>query len=120
MKDRKINSRRRKGNQTTGMEEVVRRYRRSGLTQEAFALQEGMSVWTLRNWCRRVGSSRAVSQKTTPELVEVRKPLASAGPERSRSRDYRIEWPDGTALVVPAGFELGEVGPLIEMLRRGS
>lgn len=99
-------------------EQLVRAYRESGLTQEAFARRRQMSVWTLRNACRRVNTRSKEPEEQPAGFIEVEPDFTRRAQAAASGRSYRIELDGQTALTVPAGFERQEVQSLIELLRR--
>jgi len=77
-------------------------YRKSGLTQRAFAAQAGISVASLSQWLRR-----AKRREETPGFVELPRISSSVG-----AVGYKLEFPGGLKLEIPRGFSAAEVEQL--------
>lgn len=90
-------------------EKILRRYRHSQLTAEAFAAQAGIGVSTLHAWRRQAAETKSVGG---PAFVAVPN-LLSLGPA---SATYRLQWPGGLRLEVAAGFAAEELATLLQLL----
>jgi transposase-like protein len=92
-------------------EKILNTYRKSGLTQEKFAAQAGLSLSCLSNWLRR---AKAQAQSGAPSFLEMSLPSANS----SRwAPGYRVELPGGIRLELPAGFTPAEAAELCRILR---
>lgn len=92
-------------------EKILTAYRASGLTQEKFAAQAGLSLSCLSNWLRR---AKAQAPSRPVSFLEVSSPAASS----SRwSPGYRVELPGGVRLELPSGFAPAEAAELCRILR---
>jgi transposase-like protein len=89
-------------------EKILRRYRHSQLTAEAFAAQAGIGVSTLHAW-RQAAETKSVGG---PAFVAVPN-LLSPG---TASAAYRLQWPGGLRLEVAAGFAAEELATLLQLL----
>ena len=85
-------------------ERIVAAYRRSGLTQVAFAEQIGISVYVLRDWIYRP-RPREQSQRLVP--IRVAAPLTG---------DVEITLPRGVSARVPADVAPDFVAALVRAL----
>ena len=89
--------------------DLVAAYERSGMSQQAFAAQQGIALSTLQRWRRQ----RQISQKTgRAGLVAVPNWLG-AGPAPGT---YRLCFSRGLVLEVMAGFPPGELRSLVQLL----
>jgi lambda repressor-like predicted transcriptional regulator len=93
-------------------EKILSAYRKSGLTQEKFAAQAGLSLSCLSNWLRR---AKAQTHSSPASFLEVSLPAAAA-PNRL-APGYRVELPGGIRLELPAGFTPAEAAELCRILR---
>jgi hypothetical protein len=91
-------------------EQILQDYRQSQLTQKEFAVQAGLSVWTLQAWLRKVPRRPGPIH---PAFLAVPN-LLSAAPAPPA---YRLQWPDGLSLEVGAGFVSEELAGLLQLLR---
>lgn len=82
-------------------------YRKSGLTQKAFASQAGISVNCLNLWLRK--------EKEEPGSRPVRF-LSLPGPASAPAAAYKIRFVSGTSLEVVQGFALQELSHLCRVL----
>lgn len=82
---------------------LVQRWRRSDLTQRAFAAAEGLNENTLKWWCSRF-------RKESPAFLEVviEEPPTSAPDFQVEIGDFRVR--------VPVGFDAGELRRLVHAL----
>jgi lambda repressor-like predicted transcriptional regulator len=90
---------------------ILEQYHQSGLTQEAFAAQAGISCSALSSWLRRAAAN---SHSQQPQFLSVPNLLATG----RGSAVYRLQWPDGFTLEVVAGFAASELGVLLQVVRR--
>lgn len=90
-------------------EQILRRYRHSQLTAEAFAAQAGIGVATLHAWRRQAAGTKSAGG---PDFIAVPN-LLSAVPA---ARTYRLLWPGGLSLEVAAGFAAEELATLLQLL----
>ena len=93
-------------------EKILTAYRKSGLTQEKFAAQAGLSLSCLSNWLRRAKAQKAPSRPAS--FLEVS--LPAAAPSRW-APGYRVELPGGIRLELPSGFTPAEASELCRILR---
>lgn len=96
---------------------AVQRWRRSRLTAEQFAKQEGLAVSTLRWWSSELGrGTRAKREPVKPVPLEVRvdgRAVAMAGAA------IEVE-ADGVLVRVPVGVDAAYVASLARLLGRAS
>lgn len=102
------------------MRDLIRRWESSGLSQRAFAEQEGVTSSTFQYWRRRVLRERgrkARSERARPvPLSPVRIiPDAARAPESS-SPAFELRTPGGLAVRVPVGFDERELVRLLEVV----
>ncbi len=90
--------------------EVVAAYQRGGQTQPAVAAQHGIGLSTLERWLRQ---SREGPAPRRAALVEVPNLMGA----RPKVASYCLRFPGGLVLELSAGFDLGEVGRLAELVR---
>lgn len=90
-------------------EKILTAYRKSGLTQEKFAAQAGLSLSCLSNWLRR-----AKAQAPPVSFLELAPPATN--PSRW-APGYRVELPGGIRLELPSGFTPAEAVELCRILR---
>ena len=92
--------------------DLLAEYHRSGLTQREFAAREGMSVSCLNIWLRK---TRVKDRSTVPPtFVQLPVGLSLGGNSRPT---YKIGFPAGHSVEVSAGFHLGELRELCQLLR---
>lgn len=65
---------------------AISEFERSGLSQEAFATQQGVSVGTLRGWIYRLRRERKASVSLVPVRV-----IASTAPAARQANEQGIE-----------------------------
>jgi transposase-like protein len=90
--------------------EVVAAYQRGGQTQQTVAAQHGIGLSTLERWLRRSGEGPAPRRAA---LVEVPNPMGA----RPQAASYGLRFPGGLVLELSAGFDLGEVRRLAELVQ---
>jgi len=91
--------------------QVLAEYHQSGLTQGAFAAQAGISCSALSSWLRRAATN---SDGNKPQFVSVPNLLSSG----RGSAAYRLQWSDGFAVEVSAGFAAQELSALLKTIQR--
>ena len=89
-------------------ESILRAYRRSELTQKAFAGEAGIGLSTLQKWLRASGAAPA----SPVEFVAVPNVLAHS----PAASVYRLRWPHGVVLELSPGFRPEEVAALLPIL----
>jgi hypothetical protein len=88
-------------------------FKRSGLTQRAFAQKFGIGLSTLQLWLRQAASTPVTSR---PEgFVEI--PDAFSFPPQQAVGCYRIHLPTGVSLEIPVGSVCPELPGLLQHLR---
>ena len=89
--------------------EILEAYRRSGLSQNQFAAQAGMSVSTLNVWLRQdlAPPSPGAGFVQIPNLLPPAPVLAA----------YRVHLPSGVILEVREGFQTQELGSLLQLAK---
>jgi|SRR5688572_5029321 len=87
-------------------EAFLKGYRQSGLTQQAFVAQAGISLASLSKWLRR-----ARSLKAPRGFVEIPALKPSAG-----AAGFKVEFPGGVKLEIARGFSPAEAEQLCRML----
>ena len=91
--------------------DLLAEYHKSGLTQREFAARKGLSVSCLSIWLRR---SRVKARSTVPPtFVQLPVDLSLGGNSRPT---YKIGFPGGHSVEVSAGFDLGELRELCQLL----
>jgi len=96
--------------------EILKEYRKSGLSQTRFAESRDLSVSTLRSWLRK-SPSTAQTDKPTGKLLPVRvisDPWIGTPPSSGLS--FEIFFHSGRRLRVPSGFDPHELKDLIDLL----
>ena len=91
--------------------QILEQYHQSGLTQKDFAAQAGISYSALSSWLRQAFRK---ADSHPPEFVPVPNLLATG----RASTAYRLQWSDGFALEVVAGFAPSELSALLQAVRR--
>ena len=91
--------------------QMLDQYHQSGLTQEAFAAQAGISCSALSSWLRRAAAN---ADSLQPQFLRLPN-LFSAG---RGSAAYRLQWADGFSLEVATGFAAQELGALLKTIQR--
>lgn len=102
----------------------VERWRRSGLTADRFAEQEGVNARTLAFWkwrLKRDGAAQVVTNfgsmaEKRVAFVEVIAPRAAVSPGETRSTAIEVVLPTGYRVRVAGGFERGTLVELLEVL----
>ncbi len=90
-------------------EKILRAWRASSLPDQAFATGAGVGVSTLHAWRRRAAARSAVPLS---RFVAVPNLLAAGPPAPA----YRLHWAGGLSLEVRAGFAVGELAALLQLL----
>ena len=90
------------------IEELIGEYRKSGLTQRAFAEQRGLRYSTFTGWLRK----RRRRDAEAPDSYWVELPTLN----NSLRADYCLEWPGGVKLHVGRGFDEREVRQLAQTI----
>jgi transposase-like protein len=105
-------------------EEIVARYRQSGLTQRVFAQTGGLSVSTLQYWLRQTRADqeeKTVQTSRSKDAPSVSWLEVELDGQRSAAaqlpRRYEIELASGVVLRVGHDFADGEVRRLLALLR---
>jgi transposase-like protein len=104
------NKARRKHRTPAQRQQVLADYRRSGLSQKAFAAQVGVGVSTLQLWLRQEKHA-PTAQATT--FVPVPNLLAQA----PAPAVYRLRLVGGAVLEIGSGYKREELEPLLELLK---
>ena len=91
--------------------QILDQYHQSGLTQQVFAAQAGISCSALSSWLRR---ARTNADSNPPQFVTLPNLLATG----RGSAAYRLQWPDGFILEVVAGFAASELSTLLKVVQR--
>jgi transposase-like protein len=91
--------------------DLVAAYLRSGLSQEQFALQEGIAPSNIQRWIQQ--GRAAPERKCRRRLVEV--PNLLAAPPANAL--YRLRWSQGMVLELNRGFEPEAVRVLVQLLQ---
>lgn len=86
----------------------------SGVSLRRFAAQQGVSVWTLYAWRRRLAKKSAAAPLAEPALVAV--DVIGAQP-RSPTATYELALPGGACLHLPRDFDAQRVAELLLALR---
>ena len=95
-------------------EQLLAAYRRSGLTQKAFAAQTGIGYSTLTSWLKKAGASPGAGLADgPPALIRIPNLLPPAG----RVAAYRLEFAGGLRVEVARGFDPEELGRLLAVAR---
>lgn len=96
--------------------EIIKEYRKSGLSQLRFAEAKDLSVSTLRSWIRKFPSSTQADQPAG-KLLPVRV-ISDARVIESTSSgfSFEVQFPSGKKLRVPSGFDSKELKDLIHLL----
>jgi transposase-like protein len=91
--------------------QILTDYRRSGLTQKAFAAQVGIGHSTLTLWLRQATAGESAGSPTfvpVPNLLPV--PRAATA--------YRLQFPRGLTVEVAPGFDAEELSALLQVAQR--
>lgn len=75
-------------------QEIVDRFRRSGLSQREFCEDEGLSTSTLSYWLRKLGSRSAPAELDTAQFIR----LVDASPSGIEPLSLVVELPGGVVL----------------------
>ena len=95
-------------------EKLLATYRRSGLTQKAFAAQAGIGCSTLTSWLGKAGAPPSAGMADNPPaLIRVPNLLPRAG----RVAAYRLEFAGGLTVEVARGFDPEELRRLLAAAR---
>ncbi len=97
---------------------AVAEYRRSGVTQRAFAARCGVSVTTLRRWLDRSGTT-ARRPNDRPSILPVRVVASTAPLARWQSDEVvavEVLLPGGVQLALRAGADVEYVARLVRAL----
>lgn len=89
--------------------ELLEAFGRSGLTQQAFCREHGLSVATFSNW-RRKAERTAKSERPTFRPVRLSASALNWGPA--------VRLPDGVELFFPEGSSAQDIAALIMALSR--
>lgn len=91
--------------------DLLAEFHKGGLTQREFAARKGLSLSCLSIWLRK---ARAKDRSTVPPtLVQLPVDLAVG---RNARPTYKIGFPGGHSMEVPAGFHLDELRELCQLL----
>lgn len=85
------------------IEEMLAAYERSGLTQQAFCREKGLSVATFSSWRRKAGAGGVL------------RPVRLAG--TSASPSIAVRFPDGLEVFFPAGSGPEEIAQVVASLK---
>jgi len=94
--------------------QLLDRYERSGLSQKAFCLRQGVALSTLQYWRRR---ARDTDQEPTPSFVEIPQVTGMARALSVEAAVF-IELPGGVRLEVPAGTDPQWLSGLVRAMGR--
>ncbi len=89
------------------IENLLETFARSGLTQQAFCRENGVSVATFSNWRRKAATGTAA-----PETV-----LRPVRVTESSVDGPTVRLPDGIEIILPVGSAATDVAALIKALR---
>jgi transposase-like protein len=95
--------------------EILEAQAQSGMSLRSYALQHGISPWTLYGWRRRLANpvAQAADAAAPPRLVE----LALAPPGEAHREDLVVRvCADRRSIAVPRGFDPVELRRLVEVL----
>src|SRR4029079_16932633 len=95
---------------TAERKQALADYRRSGLSQRAFAAQAGVGVSTLQLWLRQERDAPAAKATT---FVPVPNLLAQA----PASAVYRLRLVGGAVLEIGSDYKPEQLQPLLELLK---
>lgn len=88
----------------------------SGLSMREFAVEAGVSAWTLYSWKRRLSVSSGAPVPSDPELVAV-EVVGGRKAIRAGMGGYELALPNGARLRVPRDFDAARVSELLAVLR---
>jgi transposase-like protein len=95
-------------------EKLLAAYRRSGLTQKAFAAQTGIGHSTLTSWLRKAGDPPSAGPADDPPaLIRIPNLLPAA----DGVAVYRLEFAGGLTVEVARGFDPEELRRLLAVAR---
>jgi len=97
------------------MQELITRWESSGLSQRAFAKQEGISYSRLLYWRRRLASRRRESARTGDEPVRLDPVRIVPDPARVATA-FELRTARGLSIAVPTGFDEDELRRLLEVV----
>jgi len=89
------------------IKELLESFARSGLTQQAFCREKGLSVATFSNWRRKASAGIAA-----PETV-----LRPVRVTESSGNGPTVRLPDGYEIILPVGSAATDLAALIKALR---
>lgn len=92
------------------IEELLGAFERSGMTQQAFCLQNGLSASTFSNWRRKASS--------VDDSPGVLRPVRMSGVPATSGVSVRLT--DGTEVFFPGGCSCDEIGTVVATLSRGA
>ena len=92
--------------------EILERHKRSGLSLQKFAAQEGIALSTIERWSFKARKA-AQARKEPDNLVEVPNVFAAARAAAS----YRLHFPAGYVLEVVPGFRVAELRCVIQAVQ---
>ena len=104
------NKARRKHRTPAQRKQLLADYRRSGLSQQAYAAQAGVGVSTLQLWLRQeryAPSDQATTFVPVPNLLA----------EAPAPAVYRLRLVGGAVLEISSGYRREELQPLLELLK---
>jgi len=100
------------------MQDLVDRWQVSGLTQRAFANQEGMAYSRFQYWRRRVLEAerrKPAKRLAAPIQLDLVRVVPDAEPARS-ALPFELHTSSGLSLSVPVGFDELELHRLLDVL----
>ena len=96
------------------IEQVIREYHDSGLTQADYAARPGVALSTLARWLRAVRNRRGPSAASQADFVEIEVPSTRPAPG---SGVYQIELPGGVRLRAEGAWQGEQLRELIGILQ---
>ena len=90
--------------------QILTKHKRSGLSLQQFAAQQGIAFSTLQRWARK--ADMAAADKSHAKLVEVPNLFAPA----TAGAVYRLGFPRGVVLEVAPDFRVGELRSLVQLI----
>ena len=104
-------------NRAEEMGQLLRRWRKSGLSLLAFSRREELSYSKLQYWARKLGGSRTAGKKSQAvDLAPLHVVPDKAPCEPPKPEVLSVWLTNGVALEVPAGFDEVELRRLLEIL----
>jgi transcriptional regulator with XRE-family HTH domain len=91
--------------------QILTDYRRSGLTQKAFAAQAGLGHSTLTLWLRKATADESA---VSPTFI----PVPNLLPAPRAAATYRLQFPRGLTVEVAPGFDAEELSALLQVVQR--